>query len=467
MDTIEKGTKKLKILLLTNRDSDNVGDQVIEASDIALLHAVMGNLGYARSQYTINSRAASIVTKKYMASRDPKHLKTAEKEISEADLVLFGGAPVFNYGYQNFYERTALTLELAQKYEKPVIFSAVGIEAYNENNAKCQRLKATLNFDCVKQITTRDGLERLEKYKENEQLTIGLVSDPAVFSAPVFASYTKKKPVVVVKKKFGIFPVKIEIPPTKPAKKKIGIFVLRANGFTDNKVDFPKEEAAQLWLDLMAELKKRGYSYELITSGHFGDEAFLDYLIRNYDVKLSKCVFNMNSPEELFAKMAEYDGVVSCRLHPSIISFSMNIPAVSLIWNTKVVGFYNGIGYPNRAIERADFNAVAITDRLEAAMAEGVEKDTTYLMSVYESLFHGIRQVFCPEKTTMEPYDYDKLLSELPAFKGTSKNEKLLKLQRKFRRVYELCNKRLDQNTELKEEILALKEEIRQLKEHA
>ena len=38
MDNIENATKKFTILLLTNRDSDNVGDQVIEASD-----------GYARN----------------------------------------------------------------------------------------------------------------------------------------------------------------------------------------------------------------------------------------------------------------------------------------------------------------------------------------------------------------------------------------------------------------------------------
>ncbi len=36
--------KVWKILLLTNRDSDNVGDQVIEACDISLISAVMKNL---------------------------------------------------------------------------------------------------------------------------------------------------------------------------------------------------------------------------------------------------------------------------------------------------------------------------------------------------------------------------------------------------------------------------------------
>lgn len=464
MDVLEKDAKKLKILLLTNRDSDNIGDQVIEASDIALLHAVMSNLGIPREQYNIYSRAASIVSKKYMETKDPKLLKSAEKEIEAADLVLFGGAPVFNYGYQNFYERTAVTLELAQKYNKPVIFSAVGVESYHEKNAKCQRLKATLNFDCVKQITTRDGLENLQNYKENENLTIGLVSDPAVFSAKVFEPYMRKDTVVVTKKKFGIFPVKVEQPVKRPAKKKIGIFVLRANGFTDNKVDFTREQAAELWLDLIATLKKRGYNYELITSGNFGDEAFLDYLIRYYNIPQSKCVFNMNLPETLMKKMSEYDGVISCRLHPSIISFSMNIPAVSLVWNTKVTGFYNGIGYPDRAIMREDFDAEKIVDRLELAMSQGIRKDEEYLISVYRALFNGIRGVFCPEKQELEPYTYEELIQAIPTYEGTSADEQDKKLTRKFRRVYDLCNRRLDQNTELKEERLELKEEIRTLK---
>lgn len=456
--------KKIKILLLTNRDSDNIGDQVIEASDIALLHAVMSNLEISKEDYEINSRAASIVSKKYMETKDPKYLKSAEEAITASDLVLFGGAPVFNYGYQNFYERTAVTLELAQKHNKPVIFSAVGVEAYHENNAKCQRLKETLNFDCVKQITTRDGLERLENYKENEKLTIGLVSDPAVFSAMVFQPYMRKDTVVVTKKKFGIIPVKVEQPVKKPAKKKIGIFVLRANGFTDNKVDFSREDAAQLWVDLIAELKARGYSCELVTSGHFGDEAFLDYLIRYYDVPQSMCVFNMNLPETLMEKMSEYDGVISCRLHPSIIAFSMNIPAVSMVWNTKVTGFYNGIGYPDRAIYREDFEASAIVDRLELAMAQGIEKDENYLISVYQALFNGIRDVLFPEKSEVEAYSYEALIRAIPVYTGTSKDEQGRKLSRKFRRVYDLCNKRLDQNTQLKEEILELKEEIRTLK---
>ncbi len=426
--------EKFEILLLTNRDSDNVGDQIIEACDIALIHAVMGNLNIKRKNYKISSRAASIVSKPYIKTRDPKLLEKAETAVSKADLVIFGGAPVFNYKYQTFYERTAITLELAQKYGKPVIFSAVGVEAYGEKSKKCQRLKKTLNYDCVKQITTRDGFEELKKYKENENMKIGLVSDPAVFSAAVFADYITEKDM------------------NRDDKKKIGIFVLRPNGFVDNGVDFSMQQEALLWLDVIQLLSDRGYDYELLTSGHYGDEVFLDYLIRSHHVPEGKCVFNINYPETLITRMEEYDGVITCRLHPSIISFAMDIPSVSLVWNTKVTGFYKGIGYPQRAIGYPDFNAEYIVNRLEEAMEEGISKDERYLMSVYEFLFRGIQNVICPDET-VQPYGYGELQKHIVPYAGTSEKEQMEKLKRKFRRTYAVCNKRLETIQALKEKL--------------
>lgn len=270
----QKTVPKYEILLLTNRDSDNVGDQVIEACDIALIKAAAKNLNIPESEVKISSRAAGIISKKYLSSRDPELLKSAEKSISNCDLIIFGGAPLFNYLYQSFFERTAVTLELAQKYNKPVLFSAIGIEGYDEDNEKCQRLKKTLNFDCVKQITTRDDFISLQNYKENPDLIIDKVSDPAVFASKVFANYH-------VSKKENV-------------KKKIGIFVLRANGFKDNKINFSREDAICFWKGIITELEAKNYDYELLTSGHFGDEAFLDYLIRNHNVPAEKCVFNLN-----------------------------------------------------------------------------------------------------------------------------------------------------------------------------
>lgn len=436
--------KTYKILLLTNRDSDNVGDQVIEACDISLISAVMKNLNLENVKYTINSRAAGIISQKYLATRNPELLNTADKLIRESDIVIFGGAPLFNFRYQVFYERTAVTLEIAEKYKKPVIFSAIGVEGYSEESIECQRLKETLNFDCVKQITTRDDFESLKKFIYNEQIVIDKVSDPAVFASKVFEASL--------------------IPKEEDRKKKIGIFILRANGFIDNGVDFSREDSAALWKEVIDELENKGYDYELLTSGHFGDEAFLDLLIRKYDFPVKKCIFNINSPEALIGKISSYDAVVSCRLHPSIISFSLDVPALGLVWNSKVQYFYNSIGYGDRVLNVEGITASKIVGKIEEALVQGVEKDEEYLITVYHTLFNGIKRVLCDEDYDVIPYNYSELLENIPLYKGTSEKDLEDKIKRKFRRTYGKYNELFDKNSNNKMIVNELTEQLRELK---
>lgn len=431
--------KVYNILLLTNRDSDNVGDQVIEACDISLISTVMENLNIEKKNFKIVSRAAAIVSQKYLATRDETLLKSARSLIEESDIIIFGGAPVFNYRYQNFYERTAVTLEIAQQYNKPVIFSAVGVDGYNENSEKCQRLKKTLDFDCVKQVTTRDDFESLKKFIDNEKITIGKVSDPAVFTSKAFEKFVAWN--------------------NAGKNKKVGIFILRSNGFTDNGFNFSRDDAAVFWKNLVSELKNRGYDYDILTSGHFGDEAFLDYLIKNYDIDADKCIFNMNYPERLVRKISTYDAVISCRLHPSIISYSLDVPSFGIVWNSKVSHFYESVGHGDRVISVAGIDPKNIVDRVEQAISEGVNKDEEYLVSVYDSLFYGIRNVLFPTEDRAMPYSFDELCDKMVVFKGTSDKEKEEKLKRKFRRTYGKYNEIFDKNNQNRRTINELQAE--------
>lgn len=430
--------KPFTILLLTNRDSDNVGDQVIEACDISLISTVMKNLGI--DHFRINSRAAGIISQRYLATRDDALLDSAREAINEADVVVFGGAPLFNYRYQVFYERTAITLELAQEAETPVIFSSIGVEGYDEDNEKCQRLKKALNFNCVQQITTRDNFDALEKFIEGERIAIGKVSDPAVFTWKVFQRFVKPN-----------------------GKRKIGVFIIRANAFIDNGIKFSREDAAALWIDLIRRLEQGGYDYELLTSGHFGDEAFLDYLIKHYNVDAKKCVFNMNSPEKLIEKISSFDAVVSCRLHPSIISFSLGVPSLGIVWNSKVDHFYDAVGYPERIISTNGISGDALMSNLERAIEKGVEKNESYLMSVYTSLFEALQAVAPIKASSVCPYTYSELMENLVPFPGTSAKEKNEKVKRKFRRTYGKYNDLSDINREQKKTIRTLEDEIKRL----
>ncbi len=434
--------KKFTILLLTNRDSDNTGDQIIEACDISLIHAVMKNLGMKKGEYFISSRAASMVSRSYLSSKNPDLLKSARRAIKNADLVVFGGAPMFNYKYQSFYERTATEIDLCKKFHVPVIFSAVGIEYFDPENPKCQRIVESVNQSVVRQVTTRDDFESLKKIKQNEKLVIAKVSDPAVFSDRVMRLFKVKK--------------------KKKDKKKIGLFVLRANGFVDNGYDFPREKAAVFWCDLKKEFENRGYDCEFISNGHFNDEVFLDCLIRDHGAPLKDTIFNINKLDDLVHYLSQYDGIISCRLHPSIISYSMKIPSVGLLWNMKVQGFYDSIGYGDRVVAAENLTAAHVADKLEKAMQEGVHQEKEFMMSVYEYLFMGFQNVLKKKYKKVrgkKAWSYEKLLKNLPPFSGTSENEANAKLERKFRRTFNSFSGKEKTIKKLKEQVRSLEQE--------
>lgn len=440
----------VNILLLSTKGSDNTGDQVIEACDMSLLSVIMKNLN---QDFHITSRSVIIATR-YMRTKDPRDLQEAEDLVRQSDIVIFGGAPMFNFLYQDFYERTAVLLELIEKHGKPVLFSAIGVEGYDDDSKKCQRLKQTLNFDCVKQITTRDDFETLQKYKAREDLILDKVADPAVFASKVFEPY-KAHPAAGLEEAGGA--------EETGRRKKAGIFILRQGGFMANKVAFSRDDAVSLWLDLIQELEARDIDYELVTSGHFSDEAFLDYLIRKHHVPENKCVFNINSPEKLVHAISSYDAVISCRLHPSIVSFALDVPSLGIVWNQKVRWFYDSIGYEDRVFDTASLNPGQLAEKLEQILSEGVEKKPEFLMTVYHTLFFGIKNSLGIGAGIL-PYKYEEVLEHMPAYPGTSAQEQDEKLKRKFRRTYSAYNKQLKELSVLKKRIAKLEAENKRLK---
>ena len=164
-------------------------------------------------------------------------------------------------------------------------------------------------------------------------------------------------------------------------------------------------------------------------------------MVRECGVKREKCVFNMNSPEKLIKEISACDGVLSVRLYPSIISFSLGVPSVGLIWNPKVSHFYDCIGYPDRKVEFVGIEPQTVVEKMEEAMNQGITKDEEYLVTVYQSLFHGIQNALQLTEEKVEPYDYDTLVQKIPPYEGTSQSEQEEMLKRKFRRIYGTLNK--------------------------
>jgi polysaccharide pyruvyl transferase WcaK-like protein len=465
---------KFRILLLTNRDSDNVGDQIIEATVISLLKGVMKNLGLAPADYVIRSRAAGIISKNYLRTGDPSLIEGARAAISSSDVIVFGGAPLFNYSYQNFYLRTIKTLELAQEYGVPVIFSSIGVEPFDETNPKSVQLRDALQQPCVRQITTRDDVESVRRYVEGTDIPVAHVSDPAVFADIVFrpkpepaaspAPAPSARPTLarrVVRRLRRLLgrptsattAAKTQAPSPAPARpsvsdtavteasggegpRRIGLVVTRAGIFRDNGIAFTEADQRAFWLDVIDRLEARGDDYRLFTTGHFSDEVFLDALIRSRGIPLSKAAITVNSPEELSDELRSCDGVLAYRLHASITAFAYGVPSIGLSWNFKVPYFYESVGLGERALPPEKWTADEALNALDRAMDEGVTKDQAFLMSVYETLFSGIKSIAAPDSGATA-YSYAQLRTRLPRYAGTTPAQYRDKVRRKLRRAYE------------------------------
>ncbi|MBC9953362.1 CDP-glycerol glycerophosphotransferase family protein [Leucobacter sp. cx-42] len=464
---------KTKILLLSNRDSDNVGDQLVEANMVSLVAGVMKNLDYHEDTFVIDSRSFDIVPPSATTTSEDATLARLRTAVSGAKVVLIVGASRRDGIDDDLELRTAKTLEVANELNVPVILFGISAPCFDESNEVLVRLKAALSLPCVRHISTFEEDASLDEYLEDSQLSAVKTSDPTVFTDVVFRkrpapvaplpemkrtplsvtrSVLRRVPVPVsiksrvkiqLKKMMGQDVVhspapeppvvaSIEVKPTKP--KRIGLLVARANLFNEQGIAFTENQQRQLWLKTISTLSARGYEVRLFTTGHVADEAFLEAMVRGELIPPSMAAVVINTPEGLLGELKQCAGVISFSAHASIASYALKIPSVGLAWNPEIRDFYQSIGYGHRALEHGKWRADEVVTAIEKALDKGVKKDEKLLQNVYEWLFFAFKDV---TGTTAEAMlSLGELKTELPIFAGTSSKEYQLKARRKLRLAY-------------------------------
>ncbi len=417
-----------RVLLLTQRDSDHVGEQIVEATLLSLVTAALANLDIPGPEVSVTSRSMGIVPQKYVKTGDEALLAEARRLVAASDVVVVGGAPVFS---DAFYRRTVALLEIARDLGVPVVFSGIPGTSFAHGAAggaastKATVLRKALTGSTVRQIGTREGLGALQKYADGSGVPLAHVADPVVFADAVFGAA-----------------------PSRPAKrgteeppKRIALVAARGALFADNGIDFSEADQRALWREVIALLTRRGYDYRLLTTGHVGDEAFLDGFVRAEGIPLAKAAVAVNSPEELVAELRAADGVIAFRLHATAVSYAYAVPSVGLSWDTAIPHFYESIGYPHRALAPARWRAAEVVAALEAAMVDGVTKDEAAIKSVYDALVAGIAAALgrTPDETPAA-YGYAPLRDRMPVRPATTPGQYRDKVRAKLRRAYEALN---------------------------
>ncbi len=307
--------------------------------------------------------------------------------LTAADAIIFAGGGLIKFRQEHFYENVIHILEEADTLQIPVFLNAVGVEGYDEEDERCQRLKAALQLSCVKGITCRDDIDTLQKdYLPESTIPISAVPDVAVFSKSVYAGQLQKKP--------------------KRQQPLIGLGITREQLFSDyGNEEINKDYLLQFWKDVTQLLEEKGYAWRVFTNGLNRDEVFatkvLDFIGHGERIPAPA------EPWQLAQTIQQFDSIIAGRMHTHILAFTLGVPSVGFIWNEKVRFWSNRVGTPERFVSPEELQAEAVVSRLEAALAEGVtplsEESKNSLISPLHNFLEDAFRLQQPKAASASP----------------------------------------------------------------
>lgn len=338
----------------------------------------------------LKSKIRYILSKNKNSDED-KLIEYYEQNLNNCDIAIFVGGGIIKYLYQDFYRQISLIIDVCEKKGIDVIINSAGIEGYSEKDERCQRLKKALNKNCVKVVTTRDNLELLrDKYIENKNIFIEKVADPAIWT------YEKYRENIAQNK-----------------TDMIGLGIIRPGIFKDNGIDFSEKKQLELWSNIIKKLESKGYSWQLFTNGMKGDYEFGKKILEHMSIEETDKLVDMpQNGGELINIISKYKGVIAARMHANIISYSLDVPSVGIVWNDKLKMFGENIEIGDRFITIENFNAEYIVTKLEEALEKGynISKEE-YRKTVYQTLKNGIDMAFNKEKSMKNIIVFDTAIS--------------------------------------------------------
>ena len=276
-----------------------------------------------------------------------------EKTLKEADAIVFAGGGFVKFRTQGLNYYTEMIIEIAQKYNIPVMMNAVGIEGYNEQDFRCMSLKKHINSNVVKVITTRDNVELLDNYYiYNKNIKTDLVGDPALWAPDCYNVHKNQ------------------------SSTKIGINIIRENIFKDYGNRLTAEEMLSFYIQLISELEKRSVEWVLFSNGMKSDQKFgrklLDKLGMSEDERM---ISPPTRAEELLETIKGFKCIFGARLHACISSYALGVPVVGFIWNEKTELFARQIKKDMNFFNENNLDVCIIVDRLLEAAEEDYDKN--------------------------------------------------------------------------------------------
>ena len=384
----------MKISFVGLYEESNLGDPVIAQCTEWLFSKQLGNKAYTVNRVTLDygqRHPSGLLYKAIKKFAKTLHLsplreKISRKQIWRTDLNYFSssfrdsayivvvGGGLIKYKYQYFWLHLPAILHTAQKLGIPVFFNALGVEGFEKSN-ECLFLKESLHKDCLKRITIRDDYSLFfKKYLDSKPFVPSKeIADPAVWAKDAFSNTLKK----------------ISNVPTNI----IGLGIARGEIFKDNGISLSKEKVKHFYTSIGKILTQSNYSVQIFTNGLKADNEFAKEIfteLQSEGISLEKPLLPSNK-EELVHTIGTFKAVIATRLHSCIIAYSLNKPAIGIVWNEKLALWGNKIGAPQNFLTATEWNESTVLSRLEKALATSYNENIR--QELKESVFSDIGEI--------------------------------------------------------------------------
>lgn len=315
--------KELKILIIGEAASTNLGDQLIVENITKRLTECVPNAKlkvvpflkcdsfYERCIRYIIRKINSEYAQKFTYTIFNFRLLLSKKY----DIILFPGGELF---LPYFLGYLRIVINYAEKNKKKVFFNSIGIGKMTEEEK--DYLLSLLSSETVRYISLRDGY----KYWGDDFKAYHTFD-----SVLVMNNYVEKKDNLL-----GIGIINSSL-----IQNYCGI---DANNFEDRLVEFIK-------------IQKQHRKIGLFTSGDQGDNAFLMELLTKYESLSDVAVFIPYSTDEFKKMFSYYECVVSFRMHSLIMAYISNIPIYGIAWDDKVNHLFSVIDENDKVYSLYDF----------------------------------------------------------------------------------------------------------------
>lgn len=372
-----KNEKRKINIVLVEYINRNLGDTVIAECSKYLLTEALNNNNF--NNYVIHEYN--------MYNEDMEYIR-------KADLIIFAGGGLVKFKREKIYYYVCNIIDEADKYNIPVFINCTGVEGYDVKDERSIMLKNALNKSCVKGITVRDDFDTLIKnYITDKKEWIQKVYDPAVFSGDLYKVARNKESNI------------------------IGLGVVRYGLFEDYGSELiTKKYQLEFWLEIIINLEKAGYEWQIFTNGLHEDYCAAMELLEYLGLDDSDRYIAKRPAEglELVKIISEYKGIIAPRLHANIIAYSLSVPSIGLVWNEKLKQFGETIGYPERFIYPENMNAVTVMETLQKAVTEGCIKNAVEeknkILNSLEGFVSKYGKLICVNDHIHKDINYKKYL---------------------------------------------------------